>query len=130
MAVNVTGIWSTCRAAVAPMREAGGGSIVNISSLAAVYGLPNALHYTTSKAAVIGLTCGGLARELGRWWTRVSAVAPSAVLTEGTREFFGDNFDHAAEVIARMQWLRRNLDPGNVAGTVVYLASDAFLSGS
>jgi len=124
MAVNVTGIWRACRAAVPAMREAGGGSIVNISSLAAVYGLPNALHYTTSKAAVIGLT-RGLARELGRWWIRVNAIAPSAVLTEGTREFFGDNLDHAADVIARMQSLRRNLEPGDVAGTVVYLASDA-----
>ena len=124
MAVNVTGVWNACRAAVPAMREAGGGSIVNISSLAAVYGLPNALHYTTSKAAVIGLT-RGLARELGRDWIRVNAIAPSAVLTEGTRQFFGEGHDRAVETIARMQSLRRNLDPSDVAGTVVYLASDA-----
>ena len=57
------------------------GSIVNIASLAAVYGLPFALHYATSKAAVIGMT-RALARELGRDWIRVNAVAPSAVMTE------------------------------------------------
>jgi 3-oxoacyl-[acyl-carrier protein] reductase len=124
MSVNVTGIWNMCRAAVPAMREAGGGSIVNISSLAAVYGLPNALHYTTSKAAVLGLT-RGLARELGRNWIRVNSVAPSAVETEGTREFFGESKDRALDVIAKQQSLRRTLDPSDVAGTIVYLMSDA-----
>ena len=99
MSVNVTGIWNMCRAAVTPMKEGGGGSIVNISSLAAVYGLANALHYTTSKAAVLGLT-RGLARELGRHWIRVNAVAPSAVETEGTTQFMGENKEHALDVIA------------------------------
>ena len=56
MRVNVTGVFHMCRAAVGPMRERETASIVNISSLAAVYGLPNALHYTTSKAAVLGIT--------------------------------------------------------------------------
>ena len=98
MAVNVKGIWNCCKAVVPGMRKAGAGSIVNIASLAATYGLPFALHYTTSKAAVIGLT-RGLARELGRDSIRVNAVAPSAVLTEGTREFFGDKHDKALEVI-------------------------------
>lgn len=124
MDVNITGIFNMCRAAVGPMKEAGGGSIINISSLAAVYGMANALHYTTSKAAVIGLT-RGLARELGRHWIRVNAVAPSAVLTEGTDEFMGEKSDHALQVIASQQALRRNLDPTDVAGTIAYLISDA-----
>ena len=63
MAVNVKGIWNCCKAAVPAMRQSGGGSIINVASLAATYGMPFALHYTTSKAAVIGLT-RGLAREL------------------------------------------------------------------
>src|SRR5207237_9941527 len=89
MSVNVKGIWQCCKAVVPEMRKAGGGSIINIASLAATYGTPFALHYTTSKAAVIGLT-RGLARELGRDNIRVNAIAPSAVLTEGTRQFFGE----------------------------------------
>jgi NAD(P)-dependent dehydrogenase (short-subunit alcohol dehydrogenase family) len=121
--VNVTGVFNMCRAAVGPMREAGGGSIVNVSSLAAVYGLPNALHYTTSKAAVLGLT-RGLARELGRHWIRVNAIAPSAVLTEGTEEFFAGNRDKALGIIASQQALRRNLEPSDVTGTVIHLLSD------
>src|SRR5438046_1599535 len=56
MAVNVKGIWHCCKAVAGAMRSAGKGSIVNIASLAATYGMPYALHYTTSKAAVIGLT--------------------------------------------------------------------------
>jgi len=123
MRVNVTGVFQMCRAAVAPMRERETAAIVNISSLAAVYGLPNALHYTTSKAAVIGLT-RGLARELGRYWIRVNAVAPSAVLTEGTEAFFGEGRDRALGVIAGQQSLRRNLETSDLTGTIIHLLSD------
>ena len=124
MAVNVKGVWNSCRVVVPTMRKCGGGSIINMASLAATYGLPFCLHYTASKAAVIGIT-RGLARELGRHWIRVNAVAPSAVATEGTRDFFGDKFEHATEVIRSNQSLRRTLEPADVAGQVVYLASDA-----
>jgi 3-oxoacyl-[acyl-carrier protein] reductase len=124
MAVNVKGIWNCCKAVVPVMREGGeGGSIVNIASLAAVYGMPFSLHYATSKAAVIGLT-RSLARELGRDWIRVNTVAPSAVMTEGTEEFFGDKLDRAKQVIAQGQALQKNLETADLAGTVLYLASD------
>ncbi len=123
MTVNVKGIWHCCRAVFPAMRDAGGGSIVNISSLAALYGLPYALHYTTSKAAVIGLT-RGLARELGRANIRVNAIAPSAVKTEGTREFFGEKHETALKTIAAGQAITRNLESADVAGTVRWLLSD------
>jgi len=124
MAVNVKGIWNCCKAAVPAMRQAGGGSIVNIASLAATYGMPYGLHYTTSKAAVIGLT-RGLARELGRDRIRVNALAPSAVITEGTREFFGEKLDRALDTIKAGQTIQRNLQPSDLAGTVLWLISDA-----
>jgi 3-oxoacyl-[acyl-carrier protein] reductase len=124
MAVNVKGIWNCCKAAVPAMREAGGGSIVNIASLAATYGMPYGLHYTTSKAAVIGLT-RGLARELGRDRIRVNALAPSAVVTEGTAEFFGDKLDRALATIKSGQTIQRNLMPADLVGTVMWLVSDA-----
>jgi 3-oxoacyl-[acyl-carrier protein] reductase len=129
MAVNVKGIWNCCKAAVPAMRQSvhegtGGGSIVNIASLAATYGMPYGLHYTTSKAAVIGLT-RGLARELGRDRIRVNALAPSAVVTEGTREFFGAKLDRALETIKSQQTIQRNLMPPDLAGTVLWLISDA-----
>jgi 3-oxoacyl-[acyl-carrier protein] reductase len=126
MAVNVKGIWNCCKAAVPAMRagdDATGGSIVNIASLAATYGMPYGLHYTTSKAAVIGLT-RGLARELGRDRIRVNALAPSAVLTEGTSEFFGDKLDRALSAVKAGQTIQRNLVPGDLTGTVAWLLSD------
>lgn len=124
MAVNVKGIWNCCKAIVPVMRTAGGGSIVNISSLAATYGMPFGLHYTTSKAAVIGLT-RGLARELGRDGIRVNAVAPGTVMTEGTREFFGQKIEKALEVIKSGQTIQRTLAPSDLVGTVLWLLSDA-----
>jgi len=129
MAVNVKGIWNCCKAVVPAMRqrivqESGGGSIVNIASLAATYGMPFGLHYTTSKAAVIGLT-RGLARELGRDRIRVNALAPSAVLTEGTAEFFGERMERALDTIKSSQTIQRNLMPADLVGTVMWLVSNA-----
>ena len=123
MTVNVKGIWNCCKAVVPAMRQAGGGSIVNIASLAATYGMPFALHYTTSKAAVIGLT-RGLARELGRDFIRVNAVAPSAVMTEGTTEFLGEKLDRGLEVIRAGQSIQRTLVPEDLVGTVAWLLGD------
>ena len=123
MAVNVKGIWNCCKAVVPAMRQSGGGSIINIASLAATYGMPFALHYTTSKAAVIGLT-RGLARELGRDNIRVNALAPSAVMTEGTAEFFGERLDRGLEVIRAGQSIQRTLEPADLTGTVAWLISD------
>jgi NAD(P)-dependent dehydrogenase (short-subunit alcohol dehydrogenase family) len=130
MAVNVKGIWNCCKAAVPAMRQAGGGSIVNIASLAATYGMPYGLHYTASKAAVIGIT-RGLARELGRDNIRVNALAPSAVLTEGTNEFFGEKLDRALQAVKAQQTIQRNLLPADLTGTMAWLLSDdsAFITG-
>ena len=54
--VNVKGAWLCAKAAVSLMREAGGGSIVNMASEVAFSGSPGLAHYVTSKAAIIGLT--------------------------------------------------------------------------
>lgn len=124
MNINVKGLWQCCKAVVEPMRAAGGGSIINISSLAAVYGLPYGLDYVASKAAVIGMT-RAMARELGGDRIRVNAVAPSAVMTEGTEEFFGEKLEKAKKVIAAGQVIPRNLETHDLTGTIVYLASDS-----
>lgn len=130
MNVNVKGLWQCCKAVVEPMRSAGGGSIINISSLAAVFGLPYGMDYVASKAAVIGMT-RAMARELGKDSIRVNAVAPSAVMTEGTEEYFGDKFEKAKQVIAAGQLIERNLQTEDLTGTIIYLASDssAFVTG-
>ena len=124
MQINIKGTWLISRAVVEHMRASGGGSIINIASLAAVFGLPYGLDYVASKAAVIGMT-RGMARELGSDHIRVNAVAPSAVMTEGTEEFFGEKFEKAKSVIASNQLIPRNLETEDLTGTIVYLASDA-----
>ena len=123
MNVNVKGIWHCCRAVLPAMRDAGGGSIINISSLAAVYGMPNGLHYTTSKAAVIGLT-RGLAREVGRFNIRVNAVAPNLVDTEAAGEFLGDKKEKLMEATTSQMSLRKPVEANDLFGTMLYLASD------
>ena len=117
MAVNVKGIWNCCKAAVPAMREAGGGSIVNIASLAATYGMPFGLHYTTSKAAVIGLT-RGLAREYGPNGIRVNCIVPTMIGTSAAR----DPKRVAREI--ELTLLGRLGTPREVANVVAFLASD------
>ena len=123
MAVNVKGIWQCAKAVLPTMKEQRSGSIVNISSLAATYGMPNGLHYTASKAAVLGLT-RGMAREVGRYEIRVNSVAPNVVNTEATGEVFGDKRDKIIDVTLSQQAIRRALQPEDIVGAVLFLASD------
>ena len=123
MSVNVKGIWQCCKAVLPAMQKRGGGSIVNISSLAATYGMPNGLHYTASKAAVIGAT-RGLARELGRYNIRVNAVAPNVVDTDATAEVFGDKRDKIIDVTLSQQAIRKPLKTEDIVGAVLFLSSD------
>ncbi len=123
MNVNVKGIWQCCKAVLPSMKKQNSGSIINISSLAATYGMPNGLHYTASKAAVIGAT-RGLARELGRYEIRVNAVAPNVVNTDATGEVFRDKKDKILEATMSQQAIRRPLETDDIVGAVLFLASD------
>ncbi|HWM29769.1 MAG TPA: SDR family oxidoreductase [Woeseiaceae bacterium] len=123
MNVNVKGIWQCCKAVVPAMKAQNGGAIVNISSLAATYGMPNGLHYTASKAAVIGAT-RGLARELGRFNIRVNAVAPNVVNTDATSEVFGDKRDKVLKNTLLQQAIRKPLETEDIVGAVLFLSSD------
>ena len=80
MAVNINGIFHCCREIVPLMQKADYGRIVNIASVAGKDGNPNASAYSTSKAAVIGLT-KSLGKELASTGIRVNCVTPAAVKT-------------------------------------------------
>ncbi len=80
MEVNINGVFFACRAVVPYMQRSGYGRIVNIASIAGKEGNPNASAYSTSKAAVIGLT-KSLGKELARTDIRVNCVTPAAVRT-------------------------------------------------
>jgi 3-oxoacyl-[acyl-carrier protein] reductase len=123
MNVNVKGIWQCCKAVLPAMKTQKSGSIINISSLAATYGMPNGLHYTASKAAVIGAT-RGLAREVGRYDIRVNAVAPNVVNTDATGEVFRDKKDKILEITLSQQAIRSPLETEDIVGAVLFLGSD------
>ncbi len=80
--INLTGQFYCARRAVPLIKQAGGGSIVNLSSAAGLFGLPMRSPYVAAKFAVIGLT-KTMAMELGEWGIRVNAICPGSV--EGDR---------------------------------------------
>jgi len=123
--VNVKGAWLCAKAAVPLMREAGGGSIVNMASEVAFSGSPGLAHYVTSKAAVIGLT-RVLARELGPSQIRVNALAPGFIPTEGSQSMTSPaQYDVAPTPLGRLG------RPADLLGAVAFLISEesAFITG-
>jgi NAD(P)-dependent dehydrogenase (short-subunit alcohol dehydrogenase family) len=116
--VNVKGTWLCTKAAVPLLREAGGGSIVNMASEVAFSGSPGLAHYVTSKAAIIGLT-RVLARELGPSQIRVNAIAPGFIPTEGSTTMTA-----AAEYDVQRTPLGRLGQPDDLLGALAFLVSD------
>lgn len=122
MKVNVKGAWNMCKAAVPHMRAAGKGSIVNISSNAALTGPAMMCHYVTSKAALIGLT-RNLATELGPHNIRVNSVCPGGMNTPGSIKVAGDNLQTMLDAAPPAR-LKAFMEPEEVTGTIKFLVSD------
>lgn len=129
MAVNVRGPW-LCMCAVVPhMRQRGGGAIVNQSSISA-FGMAGMLDYTSSKAAIIGMTKSA-ASELGRDNIRVNAIAPGGTATEGFSQIMGGNLDAAEQRAKATQLIAAQIQPEDMVGTLLHLVSDGakFITG-
>ncbi|HIF91837.1 MAG: glucose 1-dehydrogenase [Myxococcales bacterium] len=121
MRVNQVGPFLGMKSCIPAMRRAGGGSIVNISSLAGMQGVGGAVAYTSSKFAVRGMTKVA-AIELGGESIRVNSVHPGGVETPMTRPF---GVDAAAEDSrAYTSPIPRIGRPDEVANLVLWLASD------
>ena len=113
--VNLKGVVFCTRAVLPGMLERGSGTVINIASGAGLRGLPGSIAYTASKAAVIGLS-HALAEEVGQRGIRVNVICPGPIKTE-----LLDNSPVKDFVLKNKAHL---LPPEDVAGTVVYLASN------
>jgi len=125
--VNLKGVFICTRAVAPRMIAAGGGVILNASSVVGLYGNFGQTNYVASKAGVIGMT-KVWARELGKYHIRVNAVAPGFIDTEMTK---GMPEKIRAAMIGGTP-LGRMGQPEDIANAYVWLASDAasFISGT
>lgn len=124
MDVNVKGVWLMCRAAVPAMRSVGYGRIVNVASNVVFMGKPDFLHYVASKGAVWALT-NALSRELAGTGITVNCIAPGYTITPATRDMGSpDRVAQLEKQILEAQSVKRLLEPEDMVGTVLYLASD------
>lgn len=131
--LNAKAMFRTIRAALPGMLSAGGGSIVNMASLASsLKGVPNRCVYGASKAAVVGLT-KSVAADYVTQGIRCNAICPGTVESPSLHERLratGDYESAMASFVAR-QPMGRLAQPHEIASLVVYLASDesAFVTG-
>ena len=128
MDVNLLGSFLCCKYVVPIMRQAGGGRIVNISSMAGLVGVPNQVHYSTSKAGLLGLT-RSLAVEAGPANITVNAVCPSLVASPQTIGLSKANPVSLSESFVRGTPYvlpgMSALKPEDVTAAVMWLASEA-----
>jgi 3-oxoacyl-[acyl-carrier protein] reductase len=116
--VNVRGTWLCCRAVAPAMKAQRSGKIVNVSSMTVPSGIPYFLHYVSSKSAIVGLT-RALARELGEWDVCVNTVSPDYIAFDRD---YDNRQPEMAGMIAQQRAFKREQQPGDMVGTILYLA--------
>ncbi len=120
--VNLKGYFVMTQHAVRQMKKSGGGSIINIASIAGIRPGANEVTYALTKAAVINMT-KGFAKELGPEGIRVNAIAPGLVETHFSKVLIETKEIHD-RIIERTP-LQRHGQPEEVAGAAIYFASEA-----
>jgi 3-oxoacyl-[acyl-carrier protein] reductase len=120
--VNLRNMFVVTRAAIPLLRKAGGGSVINVSTIEAFRGIPNHAIYAAFKAGITGFT-QSLAVELGPEHIRVNAIAPETTNTEqvkATSRVPPENKQH----LPRWFPIGRFGEPSDCAGAALFLASD------
>ena len=121
-AVNMKHHFFASQAVIPGMQAAGGGRIVNFSSISYMMGMSDYPDYTSSKAAITGLT-RSMAREFGPDNIRVNAIMPGWVLTPKQMELWAT--PEALAAFMERQCLKEHLKPIDMVGPVLFLASEA-----
>jgi len=122
IAVNLRHVLFAAQAILPQMRALGGGSIINLSSVAWMRGVPQLEAYAAAKAAIVGFT-NTLARTVGPERIRVNAIAPGAVLTERQRRLWFQDAEQIEAARVR-QCLPDLLAPEDIANLALFLAAD------
>ena len=121
-AVNLRHQFFAAQAAYPMMKQAGGGSVINMGSTSWMVGQGGMAAYTAAKSAVLGLT-RSLARDWGPDNIRVNSIAPGWIMTERQKTLWL-TLEGERELMTR-QCLKRQLVPDDIARVVLFMASDA-----
>lgn len=127
---NILGLFFGMKYAIKAMLKTGGGSIVNLASIAGANGLPYAAQYCASKHAVVGLTKAG-AVEYATQGIRINAIAPGAIKTDILKTAI-DSGSYSEESIASLHPMKRLGNVEDIANGILYMASDeaGFMTGN
>jgi NAD(P)-dependent dehydrogenase (short-subunit alcohol dehydrogenase family) len=120
--VNLKHVFFAAQAVVPQMQARGGGSIINMSSVAWMRGAPALPAYAAAKAAIVGFT-NSLAKLVGPDRIRVNAIAPGMVITERQRRLWYPDEQRIAEIRTR-QAIPDAVTPDDIARMALFLASD------
>jgi NAD(P)-dependent dehydrogenase (short-subunit alcohol dehydrogenase family) len=123
LSTNVNAVFSLSREVVKIMEQQKSGSIINISSMAALYGLPKVIAYTASKSAIEGMTVA-MAVELSPKGIRVNAIAPGFIATDMSAKALNNDPERKNKVMGRTPMGFLGL-PEDVADAALFLATNS-----
>ena len=134
MQVNVKGVYNCIYAAMPFLKNAGGGSIINMASVAAHVGIPDRFAYSTTKGAVMAMTLS-IAKDYLAENIRCNSISPARVHTPFVDGFLKNSYpgkeEEMFEKLSKTQPIGRMGTPDEIAGLALYLCSDeaSFITG-
>ncbi len=121
--INVSAVFAISKEVVKNMMQNGGGSIINISSMASQYGIPKVIAYTASKSAIEGMT-RAMAVELSPKGIRVNCIAPGFIATDMSAKALNGDQERKQKVLSRTPMGEMG-NPSDIADAALFLATDA-----